>query len=138
MRDEKLEVRRERLEAIGFTDDSEKERFYAAGDGFFFELEYDIAADFNAVDFKAYLEKTAAEIQAAKNKPQEATPEDVPAENLKLDDWESLTDYIENIMLVELPTLQHEEANNILAEFKNDMKRAVEKAVNNIKVFTHE
>lgn len=145
LKDEKLEVRRERLEAIGFIDDIEKERFYIAGDGFFFELEYDLAANFSASDFKTYLENTELAIQEAKNKPQESEPktstiepENVVSANKELNDWEALTCYLENFTGFVAPILKLGDANNILADFKNDMKLALYKAIDNIKSFTNE
>ena len=72
MRDERLELRREKLEAAGFTDDAEKERFYVAGTGYFFELTYDEVAEYNAADFKAYLESAAAKIEEVTRAAQEA------------------------------------------------------------------
>lgn len=82
LRDEKLELRREKLEAAGFTDDSEKERFYVAGTGYFFELTYDEAAEYSAADFKSYLESAAAKIEEVTRAAQEAAaqPAETPAE----------------------------------------------------------
>lgn len=73
LRDEKLELRREKLEAAGFTDDPKKERFHVAGTGYFFELTYDEAAEYNAADFKAYLESAAAKIEEVTRAAQAAT-----------------------------------------------------------------
>lgn len=82
LRDEKLDLRREKLEAAGFTDDADKERFYVAGTGYFFELTYDEAAEYNAADFKSYLESAAAKIEEVTRAAQEAAaqPAETPAE----------------------------------------------------------
>ena len=45
-RDEKLEMRTEKLEALGFTKDDEKERFVYSGDGGFFEATFNFIADY--------------------------------------------------------------------------------------------
>lgn len=91
LRDEKLELRREKLEAAGFTDDSEKERFYVAGTGYFFELTYDEAAEYSAADFKSYLESAAAKIEEVTRAAQEAAaqPAETPAEQTAAEEQSS-------------------------------------------------
>lgn len=154
LRDERLELRREKLEAIGFTDDPEKERFYFVVTGCFFELTYDLAADYNAADFKVYVEKMAKEIQDAKtaaempqtphgNEPEapaepqaetEASAEPASTSTTQDDDLGSLIIYIADMQCLPIPKLISEEANNILSVFKNEVKRAADKAINDINV----
>ena len=82
LRDEKLDLRRDVLTGAGFTEDVEKERFFIAGTGYFFELTYDEAAEYSAADFKSYLASAAAKIEEVTRAAQEAAaqPAETPAE----------------------------------------------------------
>ena len=144
VRAEKLEMRTEKLEAIGFTTEEDKERFIYSGDGGFFELSFDEAAEMSLDAFKAYIEKTKTEISektaAAQNardekaKRQEDAEAKAKAEKAeRLPDLDKINLYTEELLKVPIPQLKNETAGEILATFKNELKLIIDKALKAVK-----
>ena len=144
VRAEKLEMRTEKLEAIGFTTEEDKERFIYSGDGGFFELSFDEAAEMSLDAFKAYIEKTKTEISEKtaaaqkardeKAKQQEDAEAKAKAEKAeRLPDLEKINIYTEELLKVPIPQLKNETAGEILATFKNELKLSIDKAIAAIK-----
>lgn len=144
-RDEKLEMRTEKLEDLGFIKDDEKERFIYSGDGGFFELSFDEVAEMSLDDFKAYIEKTKKAIsektvvaqKERENKAKADEEEKAKAEAEKaerLPDLEKISLYTDELLKVQIPQLKNETAGEILAEFKNSLKREIDKTIAKIKI----
>lgn len=140
VRAEKLEMRTEKLEAIGFTTEEDKERFIYSGEGGFFELSFDDAAEMSLDDFKAYIEKTKTEISektaAAQKARDEKAKQDEEAEAKanaekaeRLPDLEKINLYTDELLKVPIPQLKNETAGEILATFKNELKLSIDKAL---------
>jgi hypothetical protein len=157
LRDEKLELRREKLTDSGFTDEVAKERFYIAGEGYFYELTYNEAAEYSAADFKSYLESAMAHIaevkraadeaaQASAAKPAETPTESEPAqpstdpakEQLIQADVYNLRVFYVAFRSVQAPELKTEEAKKLFSIFKNEVSRAVDALENDLKVYGNE
>lgn len=144
VRAEKLEMRTEKLEAIGFTTEEDKERFIYSGEGGFFELSFDEAAEMSLDDFKAYIEKTKTAIsektEAAqkerenKAKADEEAKAKADAEKAeRLPDLEKISLYTDELLKVPIPQLKNETAGEILATFKKELKLSIDKALTAIK-----
>ena len=144
VRAEKLEMRTEKLEAIGFKTEEAKERFYYSGDGGFFELSFDEAAGMSLDDFKAYIEKTKKAIsektEAAqkerenKAKAGEEAKAKADAEKAeRLPDLEKISLYTDELLKVPIPQLKNETAGEILATFKKELKLSIDKALEAVK-----
>ena len=144
VRAEKLEMRKEKLEAIGFTTEEDKERFIYSGEGGFFELSFDEAAEMSLDDFKAYIEKTKTEISektaAAQKARDEKAKQDEEAEAKanaekaeRLPDLEKINLYTDELLKVPIPQLKNETAGEILATFKNELKLSIDKALAAVK-----
>lgn len=144
VRAEKLEMRTEKLEAIGFTTEEVKERFIYSGEGGFFELSFDDAAEMSLDDFKAYIEKTKTEIsektEAAQKARDEKAKQDEEAEAKasaekaeRLPDLEKINLYTDELLKVPIPQLKNETAGEILATFKNELKLSIDKALAAVK-----
>ena len=144
VRAEKLEMRTEKLEAIGFTTEEDKERFIYSGEGGFYELSFDEAAEMSLDDFKAYIEKTKTEISektaAAQKARDEKAKQDEEAEAKanaekaeRLPDLEKINLYTDELLKVPIPQLKNETAGEILATFKNELKLIIDKALAAVK-----
>ena len=144
VRAEKLEMRTEKLEAIGFTTEEDKERFIYSGEGGFYELSFDEAAEMSLDDFKAYIEKTKTEISektaAAQKARDEKAKQDEEAEAKanaekaeRLPDLEKINLYTDELLKVPIPQLKNETAGEILATFKNELKLSIDKALAAVK-----
>lgn len=143
VRAEKLEMRTEKLEAIGFKTEEAKERFIYS-DGGFFELSFDEAAGMSLDDFKAYIEKTKTAIsektEAAqkerenKAKADEEAKAKADAEKAeRLPDLEKISLYTDELLKVPIPQLKNETAGEILATFKNELKLSIDKVLTAVK-----
>lgn len=144
VRAEKLEMRTEKLEAIGFKTEEAKERFIYSGDGGFFELSFDEAAEMSLDDFKAYIEKTKTEISEKTAAAQKARDEKAKADEeakakadvekaARLPDLEKISLYTDELLKVQIPQLKNETAGEILATFKNELKLSIDKALAAVK-----
>ena len=144
VRAEKLEMRTEKLEAIGFITEEDKERFIYSGEGGFYELSFDEAAEMSLDDFKAYIEKTKTEISektaAAQKARDEKAKQDEEAEAKanaekaeRLPDLEKINLYTDELLKVPIPQLKNETAGEILATFKNELKLSIDKALAAVK-----
>lgn len=144
VRAEKLEMRTEKLDAIGFTTEENKERFIYSGEGGFYELSFDEAAEMSLDDFKAYIEKTKTEISektaAAQKARDEKAKQDEEAEAKanaekaeRLPDLEKINLYTDELLKVPIPQLKNETAGEILATFKNELKLSIDKALAAVK-----
>lgn len=144
VRAEKLEMRTEKLEAIGFITEEDKERFIYSGEGGFYELSFDEAAEMSLDDFKAYIEKTKTEISektaAAQKARDEKAKQDEEAEAKanaekaeRLPDLEKINLYTDELLKVPIPQLKNETAGEILATFKNELKLIIDKALAAVK-----
>lgn len=144
VRAEKLEMRTEKLEAIGFTTEEDKERFIYSGEGGFYELSFDEAAEMSLDDFKAYIEKTKTSISektaAAQKARDEKAKQDEEAEAKanaekaeRLPDLEKINLYTDELLKVPIPQLKNETAGEILATFKNELKLIIDKALAAVK-----
>ena len=144
VRAEKLEMRTEKLEAIGFKTEENKERFIYSGEGGFYELSFDEAAEMSLDDFKAYIEKTKTEISektaAAQKARDEKAKQDEEAEAKanaekaeRLPDLEKINLYTDELLKVPIPQLKNETAGEILATFKNELKLSIDKALAAVK-----
>ena len=143
-RDEKLEMRTEKLEALGFTKDDEKERFVYSGDGGFFEATFNFIADLSLEDFKNYVSETGGKIKEnsenleAKRKKDEEDKKEAEekekAEKLeRLPDLEKIQLYTDEILKVQIPQLKNEKAGEVLAEFKNGLKLLIDDTLSKVK-----
>ena len=144
VRAEKLEMRTEKLGAIGFKAEEAKERFIYSGDGGFFELSFDEAAGMSLDDFKVYIEKTKTAIsektEAAqkerenKAKADEEAKAKADAEKAeRLPDLEKINLYTDELLKVPIPQLKNETAGEILSTFKNELKLSIDKALAAVK-----
>lgn len=152
LRDEKLDLRRDVLTGAGFTEDTEKERFFIAGTGYLFEITYDEVAELNAADFKQYLADTAQNVEAAQaataqqtpaepETKEEEQPQEQPAQEEQEDnrpDFDKLRDYVNAINGCEIPQLHTARANELLAEFRNSIKLAADNLHKGIKTAENE
>ena len=144
VRAEKLEMRTEKLEAIGFTTEEDKERFIYSGEGGFYELSFDDAAEMSLDDFKAYIEKTKTEKTEKTAAAQKARDEKAKADEEakakadaekaeRLPDLEKISLYTDELLKVPIPQLKNETAGEILATFKNELKLIIDKALAAVK-----
>ena len=143
-RDEKLEMRTEKLEALGFIKDDEKERFVYSGDGGFFDATFNFIADLSLEDFKNYVSETGGKIKEnsenleAKRKKDEEDKKEAEekekAEKLeRLPDLEKIQLYTDEILKVQIPQLKNEKAGEVLAEFKNGLKLLIDDTLSKVK-----
>ena len=141
---EKLEMRTEKLEAVGFVSDAEKRRFIYSGEGGFYELLFEEAADMPLEIFKTYLNTTEHEIaqkkanteaqRLEKQKADENAKEKLEAERLeRLPDLDKIERYADELLAVKLPQLKNKEAAEVLAEFKNGLKTLVDGTIKKVK-----
>ena len=97
------------------------------------------------VDFKAYIDKTKKAIsektEAAqkerenKAKADEEAKAKAEAEKAeRLPDLEKISLYTDELLKVQIPQLKNETAGEILAEFKNSLKREIDKTIAKIKI----
>ena len=96
-------------------------------------------------DFKAYIDKTKKAIsektEAAqkerenKAKADEEAKAKAEAEKAeRLPDLEKISLYTDELLKVQIPQLKNETAGEILAEFKNSLKREIDKTIAKIKI----
>jgi len=151
LRDEVLEVRRDKLLDAGFTDDPEKERFYVFADGLV-EITYNEAAAKKREDFTQYLSEIK-ELLTKKAEPfkdysdiENTTPvydsynseHELSQEALisNLDDLAadlpSIRAYINSVLKMPLPKCKNNLSNDILAAFKKGIVEAAHDVIKQV------